>query len=373
MNRFLFRHEPLRRAAGALALAAAAVLAAASGAPARAALADPAHVYDPHLRPVARIADTRLAIDTPAGRAQFPLYLSRDWNVPQPQVTRAVIVIHGKLRNAHRYFRSAQKARDAARARGADVDGTLLIAPQFLAALDFGLRDEPADLLRWRQNGWMAGADALAPAPISSYAVLDAIVERLADRTRFPNLRHVVFAGHSGGGQVVQRYAVAARESGRLAREGIDVRYVVSSPSSYAYFDAQRPDAHGNPAPFADAAACPGFDDWKYGMQKRPAYLNGRTPAQLEAAYAARRVYYLVGGADDDPQQKALDRSCPAEAQGPQRLARAQAYFRYLRLRHPHGLNQSLHVVPGVGHNGARMLRSICALAAVYDTPGCEP
>ena len=334
-----------------------------------------AHVYNPHLRPVSHIADTRMRIDTPAGVAEFPLYLSRDWNRPLPGVVRAVIVIHGKLRNADRYFKSAEEGRDAAREQGAanaDANGTLLIAPQFLATLDFSARREPDDLLRWNANGWMAGDDAVAPAPVSSYAVLDAIVARLADRTRFPDLREVVFAGHSGGAQVVQRYAVAARNTGTLAatlaRDGVALRYVVSSPSSYAYFDAQRPADNGRPF---DPAACPGFDDWKYGMQKRPPYLADRTPAQLEAAYVARRVDYLVGGNDDNPQQKALDQSCPAEAQGPQRVARAHAYFDYLRARHPQGLDQQLHVVPGVGHDGARMLGSACALHAIYDVPGC--
>lgn len=331
---------------------------------ARAATADAAHVYNPHLRPVARISDTRMRIDTPTGPAEFALYVSRDWDRKQPDVTRAIIVIHGKLRNADTYFHSAEKARDAARAQGADTAGTLLIAPQFLATLDFAGRDEPADLLRWNENGWMAGDNAVAPAPVSSYTVLDTIVARLADRTRFPNLRHVIFAGHSGGGQVVQRYAVAARETGALAQDGIDVRYVVSSPSSYAYFDSTRPEP-------VDASACPTFDDWKYGMGKRPAYLADRTPAQLEAAYVKRRVQYLVGGNDDDPQQKALDQSCPAEAQGPQRVARAQSYVHYLQARHPEGINQRLDIVPGVGHNGARMLTSVCALAAMYDTPGC--
>ncbi len=330
-----------------------------------------AHVYAPHLRPVARISDTRMTLATPAGAAEFPLYLSRDWSRPLPEVTRAVIVIHGKLRNADRYFHSAEQGRDAAAAQGADTAGTLLIAPQFLATLDLADRhDAPADLLRWDANGWMAGDDAVAPAPISAYAVLDAIVARLADRTRFPNLKTVVFAGHSGGGQVVQRYAVAARDAGALAREGVALRFVVSSPSSYAYFDAERPGADGRPAAF-DAAACPGFDDWKYGMARRPPYLADRTPARLEAAYVARDVTYLVGGKDDDPQQKALDQSCPAEAQGPQRVARAEAYFAYLQGRHPQGLNQHLHVVPGVAHNGAKMLTSACALAATYDTPGC--
>jgi hypothetical protein len=327
------------------------------------------HVYQPNLHPVATIAAQRLSIDTPHGRVEFPLYISADWNTPQPQVVRAVIVIHGKLRNADVYFRTAQKARAQA---GADTADTLLIAPQFLASIDLQVHAQPADLLRWNANAWMGGEDSLGTAPLSSYAVLDAIVARLAERRLFPNLRHIVFAGHSGGAQVVQRYAIAARGVRTLADEGIDVRYLVSSPSTYAYFDAQRPDASGRPAPF-DAARCPDFDNWKYGMQNRPPYLNDRTPAQLEAAYAARRVDYLVGGNDDDPHQSALDKSCPAEAQGPQRLARAQSYYDYLQIRHPSGLNQHFHIVPGVGHNGARMLSSPCALAAMFGTGQCTP
>lgn len=323
----------------------------------------------PHLKPVATIAQARFTVGTPQGQAEFPLYLSKDWSVAQPQVTRALIVVHGRLRNADVYFRTAQIARDAARA---DPDATLLIAPQFLATLDLRAHDEPADLLRWSGDAWMGGEAARGPLPISSYAVLDAIVERLADRKLFPNLRHVVFAGHSGGGQVVQRYAVAARNIATLTDESIDVRYVVASPSTYAYFDAQRPNAQGIAAPF-NAARCPGFNQWKYGMDNRPPYLDDRSRAQLEATYAARRIDYLVGGADDDPQQSVLDKTCAAEAQGPQRVARAQAYYRYMQSRHPRGLMQSFHIVPGVGHDGARMLTSVCALAAMFDTPGCEP
>ncbi|NMM03637.1 alpha/beta hydrolase [Paraburkholderia sp. RP-4-7] len=344
---------------------------AAAGAAMLVSLTQPAFAVHPdesHLKPVATISDTRFAIDTPQGQAEFPLYLSKDWNVAQPQVTRAVIVIHGKLRNADVYFRTAQNARDAAHA---DTDSTLLIAPQFLATLDTRVHNEPADLLRWKGDAWMGGEAARGPLPISSYAVLDAIVTRLADRKLFPNLQHVVVAGHSGGGQVVQRYAVAARNIDALTREGIDVRYVVANPSTYAYFDAQRPNAQGVAAPF-DAAQCADFNQWKYGMDNRPPYLDDRSPAQLEATYASRRIDYLVGGADTDPQQSALDRSCAAEAQGPQRFARAEAYYRYIQSRHPEGLKQSLHIVPGVGHDGARMLTSVCALSAMFDTKGCE-
>jgi pimeloyl-ACP methyl ester carboxylesterase len=326
-----------------------------------------AHVYAPHLHPVAVIAPARLRLDTPEGQAQFPLYLSADWETPQPHIVRAVIVIHGKLRNADVYYRTGLQARDAA---GTDPSTTLVIAPQFLATLDMPVHDLPPDMFRWKDNAWMGGEPAEGRVPLSSYAVLDAIVARLADRHLFPNLKHIVFAGHSGGAQVVQRYAVAAHGLEALDQEGIDVSYLVSSPSSYVYFDDVRPSANGALAPF-DATRCANFDDWKYGMRARPPYVNDRAPAELEATYASRRVTYLVGDSDNDPNQAALDRSCPAEVQGAQRVARAEDYFRYLQARHPDGLNQQFHIVPGVGHNGARMLTSACALATMFGTGSC--
>ncbi|WP_322093817.1 alpha/beta hydrolase [Paraburkholderia bannensis] len=313
-------------------------------------------------RPVDSIASARLPIDTPQGHADFALDLSADWNAPQPEVVRAVIVLHGRLRNADDYFRTAQRAREAA---GGDPGRTLLVAPQFLSTDDTRVFHSPPDLLSWHRDAWMGGAAAKTGAPIGAYAVLDAIAHRLADKQRFPNLKTIVFAGHSGGAQVLQRYAEVSDAPDELAQSGIDVRFVVASPSSYAYFDAQRPVAF-------DAANCPRFDDWKYGMQARPAFLREHSPEQLEARYAQRHVLYLVGGNDHDPASASLDKSCAAMAQGPQRLARAEGYFGYMQRRHPSGLNQQFHVVPGVGHDEARMLTSHCALNMMFDVGSCD-
>lgn len=95
------------------------------------------------------------------------------------------------------------------------------------------------------------------------------------------------------------------------------------------------------------------------------------TPAQLEARYAQRRIVYLVGGADDNPASVSLDKTCAARAQGPQRLARARGFFRYTQTRHPVGLNREFHIVPGVGHDGARMLTSPCAFTTMFDIGSC--
>jgi pimeloyl-ACP methyl ester carboxylesterase len=75
---------------------------------------------------------------------------------------------------------------------------------------------------------------------LSSFDAIDSILARLADRSVFPNLAHIVLAGHSAGGQIVQRYAVVGTGTDKLTALGVRVRYVVANPSSYAYFSRER-------------------------------------------------------------------------------------------------------------------------------------
>jgi len=200
------------------------------------------------------------------GPGELSLGVSQDWKHPLPQVQRALIVIHGRLRNAQTYLHSAERAATQA----GQLSTTLVIAPQFLNESDGSRHTFPDTLLRWHANDWMAGAPAVGPQALSSYAALDQILARLDDRKRFPALREVVIAGHSGGAQVVQRYALTTQAEKTLQADGIKVRYVIANPSSYAYFNAQRP------IPTFDAANCPGFNTWKYGLKELPAYAEGQ-------------------------------------------------------------------------------------------------
>ena len=312
----------------------------------------------PNRQPVKAIADTRLAVGT---QGILRLYLSSDWAMPLPAITRAVIVLHGRLRNADVYYKSAKTAQAAA---GDDGKAAIMIVPQFLAQIDIDEHKLPDDTLRWSLEGWEGGDAALAPNPVSSFEALDAILAKLADRRIFPNLKQVVVAGHPGGGQVAQRYAIAGKAEATLARQHIDVRYVVSNPSSYAWFSAERPQP-------SIAASCPGFDNWKYGMDERPPYLAEATPAALEQRYVEREVIYLLGTLDTDPEHPALDKSCMARAQGPFRYARGHAYADAMAKRDHGTPNHKVWDVAGVGHDGDKMLTSKCGLAALFDLPGC--
>lgn len=267
---------------------------------------------------------------------------------PAPaKIERVLIMIHGRLRNAETYRRSAEKAAEQA----GQSSTTLVMAPQFLNDTDVALHPVAETVLRWQGNDWMAGGLSSAPFALSAYAALDQIIARLGDRRQFPDVKEVVIAGHSGGGQVVQRYALLGHDQPELKAAGVHVRYVIANPSSYAYFDERRPVAFSH-------AGCPGFDRWKYGLTDLPAYADGQTRAQLEDNYVQRDIIYLLGQQDIDPNQPALDKSCEAKAQGADRLIRGRNYFDYLKRGHPQGLNQQLIEVPGVGHNGDGMFTS---------------
>ena len=274
------------------------------------------------------------------------LGLSQDWRQPLPKVTRALIIVHGRLRNAQTYLQSGIDAAEHAGVGG----NTLVIAPQFLNQSDVKRNHLGDQVLQWKGNDWMAGDPSTGPGHISSYAALDQIIKHLGNRTLFPALKEIVIAGHSGGGQVVQRFALTGHDHPMLQTEGISLRYVVANPSSYAYYTPQRP------VPF-DAASCPGFNDWKYGMQNLPDYVGHQGAQQLEQAYVSRDITYLLGQQDTDPNHPALDKSCEAETQGAYRLIRGHNYVDYLKQRHPQ-LGHRLVEVPGVGHDGDKMFTS---------------
>ncbi|MBL3967382.1 alpha/beta fold hydrolase [Burkholderia sp. KCJ3K979] len=325
--------------------------------------AQPAEAMTPKQRerleaPVKAVADQRVTVDTPQGSAVLPAYADHPLDQAAPDVVRVFIVIHGTLRNADAYYASGRKVVEKAGAAGA---GTMVVAPQFLTRADVRAFSLGASTLAWTQEGWKGGEPARQPGPVSSFAALDALLAHFADRSLYPSLSTVVVIGHSAGAQLLQRYAVAGREGDALARTGVAVRYVVANPSSYLYFDDERPNADA-----LAGGACPRATEWKYGLKSAPPYVASQDVRDLETRYVARRVVYLLGQADTNPYTHFIDRSCAAMAQGPYRLARGLAYFDYLKKRHPDDLAQQVVEVPGVGHDGLGMFTSVCGLAVLF-------
>ena len=168
-----------------------------------------------------------------------------------------LIVIHGANRNADDYFCAATAAVELQ--TQFRIEEVLVLAPRFLVPSDL----PPSS--RWRQqylqwedtpNGpWRYGANAIQPAAaagaqhhntnISSFAVLDAMIDSILQSSNFSNLQHVSIAGHSSGGQFVQRWALLSPSFRRVrstpaAANLTTMRAVVANPSSYAYLTPLR-------------------------------------------------------------------------------------------------------------------------------------
>ena len=317
-------------------------------------IAAPALAEVPVPPPVAVVVDGRL----PLGAVVLPIFFSRDWSQPLPAVRRVVVVVHGYERNAADYARDAMQL-------GPPGD-TLVIVPQFLAVEDIAPHQLPDSVLRWQREMWADGDPAEAPSPLSAFDAIDALLATTGNRHTLPNVTSVVLAGFSAGGQLVQRYAIVGRGEAAIGQAGIGLRYVLGSPSSFAYMGDERP------RPTVD---CPQFDRWKYGFAGGlPPYVAAAAapglPA-LERRFAGRDVTYLVGANDDNPDHRFLDKSCAGEVQGPTRLARMTGFFDIMRQRDGTVPNQRMRVIDGAAHNAAKVLGSPCGRAALFEETGC--
>jgi hypothetical protein len=135
---------------------------------------------------------------------------------------------------------------------------------------------------RGRITAEEAGGPAMGNDKITSFDFMDTIVNKLGNKSAFPNLKTIVLAGHSAGGQFSNRYEMA-----NLVHEevGIPMTYVVSNPSSFAYLDSIRPTSLAYPvtaaapgymaAPpsepferFGEGGNCVTYDRWPYGLSQ---------------------------------------------------------------------------------------------------------
>ena len=233
-----------------------------------------------------------------------------------------------------------------------------------------------------RAESWRYGGGAVSNPGVSSFDFMDEIVRRLSRKDVFPNLKSIVVAGHSAGGQFVVRYAMLNQLHDIV---GVSISYVVSNPSAYAYVDEMRPTltalsttiasaAPGNMppppavmppafAPYADARNCTGYDDWPYGMKSRTGYAARLTADQIRKQLSARAITYLLGEVDILP-LGVFDTSCAAMAQGATRLARGLAFSRYVKEQH--GANHTTIVVPFCGHSARCMFTADLALPRIF-------
>lgn len=232
--------------------------------------------------------------------------------------TPVVFVMHGVNRDADRY---RDEWADLARRHG------------FIAAVpQFSRANFPGAL--GYNTGYFAEADG-TPRPRArwSFAAIEPLFDDVRARFGTNVVRYSIY-GHSAGAQFVHRFVLFMPEA-RIARA------VAANAGWYTMPDLQTGFPYGLAATPVDEAAL--------------------------AAALGKPVTVLLGTADTDRSDPDLRKTPEADAQGPHRLARGQAFFAAARraaaaLDAPFGW--SIRTVPGVGHSNGKMAKAAAPLLA---------
>ncbi len=268
-----------------------------------------------------------------------------------------LVYVHGLYRNAVGYFGYAE---DMVRSAGKKKE-TLIIAPQYADAEDLDYYNLDNSFLYWKKAEWKDGHTSISEGSrpqgvkMSSYEVLDSILAFIIASNNFPNIKIVVIAGHSAGGQFVQRYSAITPMPDLLSN--IHFRFIVMDPSSYMYPDNKRP-AGGQNFAVPDTAGCPEYNHYPKGLEKLNTYAKAIGAGHILNNLFHRDINILLGENDTRTDDPNLDVTCAGNLQGAFRLERGENYFKYIHSFPEYGNNQTFGIVPNTGHNGDNMINS---------------
>jgi pimeloyl-ACP methyl ester carboxylesterase len=306
------------------------------------------------------------------GSDRIFVYRNRSLTMPNDTVTRALIVVHGAGGPARWEFRNIL----ASAFLTGTLETTAIVVPHFATNDGTACTDSlAANELNWNCDialgDWRVGGRARNDSAMSSFDAMDAIVLKVASRAVFPNLKSIVIAGHSAGGQFVALYQAVNRIHERL---GVPAFYVVANASAYLYLDNRRPFAVARPAdaegterfefrPF-DAGTCSDYVSWPFGISLRTGYAARISDSQLKEQAARRPLTFLLSQLDVATPTGFFG-ACAGMAQGRNRQARGLAFAQYLTELNPQGVHKVI-IVEACGHDARCVYTSDDALPALF-------
>ncbi|KAJ1022554.1 hypothetical protein NDA16_003543 [Ustilago loliicola] len=283
--------------------------------------------YEVHTKPRAPSGSRLTSI--PVGDSSHVLAAYWTRNPKNSAAKQAFIMIHGRNRNGNDYWTTMDTILSSAikdNYPSADPNA-IIVAPQFYSEkLNKGQYKKHE--LAWDDiNAWQAGEAAIHPsrAKETSFDALDALFDHFSNTTAYPSLEELVFVGHGGGGQLINRYGIVAKD---MSSDALTVRFIAGDPSSSAYFTEHRPTTDPS---IASKASCPLYNTWRYGFDNFTGTLDRlKTPQEYFAQNVVRDVRYIVSY---DDTAVSGDQYCMAILQGGvARRDRNLAWWKYINL-----------------------------------------
>ena len=260
-------------------------------------------------------------------------------------INKVVIVVHGLERNANDYFSYMATSLQSINME----ESTLVLSPYFKDS-----STATGDDLFW-DTRWREGADSgNTSASISSFTVIDSIIENVVNSGNFPNLTTIFVTGHSSGGFFTQHYALANRAENIYTE--INFEYGIANNQYFYYPDGVRYDE--STQQFVTPNNCSGYNFWPYGYQFSVPYLDGIEESIITGQQVTRNTTYLLGSNDTSTTGSLNTSDCQATLLGSNRVMRGENMHLYMQTFYEGTNNHEKIIVNNVGHNGYNMYNS---------------
>jgi hypothetical protein len=261
-------------------------------------------------------------------------------------IKQLVVVIHGTNRNAGDYFNFIMSS-----IIKSDLsESTLVISPLLTNKIEANI-----DNLYWENNEWRSGANSSNPnSNVSSFTVIDQIIQQIEGTNQFLNLNTILVIGHSSGAAFVQLYALVNEIETKL--QTINFNYAIANNQYYFYPTDQRYDELNKR--YYIPSSCSNFNAWPYGYDQIPDYLKNTNKETITQNQVRRNTTYLIGTNNVLTSGTLNTQDCAAVLLGSNRFNRGLNIYNYMQHFFPE-INQHQKInIEGVGHNASEMFNS---------------
>lgn len=294
-----------------------------------------------------------------------PVYVTANYNAES--IKRAIIVFPGKPRDSWKYTNLVRNALNVQAGLfpewGVTNDSVLIMGIAWLNEADQAAGAVQTNELVFHGTQWQSGGVSTAPTTlnrsITTYEVVDRFTDILFDKAQFPKLNQVVVAGHSMGGQMVQRYALLKKTK----KYDQNMQFWAGNPGSYAWLTDNRPYTNDS---------CVDPLQWHYGIggnqTKITKYARKDVVTNRQAVvdrFLSRKMHLALGLLDNG----AGDTHCEARLQGGNHLDRGSQFaIQISGISEANGwpASHTLDYIVGVSHQDYAMMSSNASLQRIF-------
>ncbi|MFT4535618.1 MAG: hypothetical protein ACI9P5_002987 [Saprospiraceae bacterium] len=273
--------------------------------------------------------------------SNYPIY---EENAQWKSLTQAVFVVHGASHNPDDYYSYLTNTLEGESLS----EKTILIAPFFRSSTTGSSED-----FYWASTNWRRGQQSSNSNKISSFTVIDELINQLSNKDLFPVLKKIIITGHSSGAAFTHVFGGA--NISETAHSDVEFKYVVANSQFLYYPDDQRIDEANNQ--LYTPTNCSAYNIWPLGFISKPPYLSNTDVSTFNSNFKDRSIIYLLGnGNQSDPTLNTT--SCQNILQGSSRYRRGENMLKFMELIYPSLHNHTKTIVNGIGHNGSGMYQS---------------